>query len=207
MMGKSHLVANTALAVTTTAALTWFSRPGNPGWHSSVPLVGQYLPVLGQWFHSGAIDVSHWILNGHGLGVLWVFWLLAYWIGSVAPDVDQDGSMLSRYFHVDLIHRGWTHTNWVLLVLAVLSWFDPSRVTLAFTLGVLGHDFMDGLSVARRVGGYPLTPYKVITREDGSECVVSTEYGGLYQTDSTSEDVLLAFMVLIAIASFLLVWC
>lgn len=127
-------------------------------------------------------------------------------VGTLAPDMDMERSTLGRHFHIPVRHRGWTHTNWILLIFGVLAWLDPWGLCLWFFLGLASHLFLDELSRSGRVHWYPLTKYKVYINPRGDEVVVKRYWRGLYVTGSIAEYLLLGVLVAGALAAMWLVW-
>ena len=158
------------------------------------------------WIHGASGEMSmNWTLCALGTCAA----TITVAIGSLFPDIDSRNSRLGRHVHLPLRHRGWTHTDWLLILVLALSFVDPTGLSVWFFVGLLSHDVTDELSVAGRVHFYPLTKHKVITPSSDESIVVSCRYQGLYTTgsDSTSEKVVYrVLMVSCAIVIALSVW-
>ena len=158
------------------------------------------------WIHGASGGMSmNWALCALGTCAA----TITVAIGSLFPDIDSRNSRLGRHVHLPLRHRGWTHTDWLLILVLALSFVDPTGLSVWFFVGLFSHDVTDELSVAGRVRFYPLTKYKVISSSSGESIVVSRRYRGLYTTgsDSTSEKVVYrVLMVACAIVTALSAW-
>lgn len=69
---------------------------------------------------------------------------LCYFGGCLLPDIDQPGSLMGRYVHVEAEHRTWTHSIYPLLALFIMG--AAQRPFLWAALGVLAHLLMDSFS-------------------------------------------------------------
>lgn len=85
--------------------------------------------------------------------------LLVFMIGALAPDIDTESSELGRYvkpISTRLTHRTVTHTIWIVLLLAVASWFFHSSYLFAFTFGYTLHIIEDTFSRQGICWFYPI---------------------------------------------------
>lgn len=113
-------------------------------------------------------------------------------VGSLLPDIDQEKSMLGKIIHIPVQHRTWTHTIWVVIVLAIISAFVPCMLWLC--LGYTLHIFYDSLSKGGICWFYPLSKYKKWT--SGAQ-VKKNHWIYLYRTGETSERIITMLVTLI----------
>lgn len=175
MMGKRHIVCGLAsggaLFAGVTASLD--AAQGHELTHEVLASVHDALAP------SWASEMTH-----APLFIIGVVLVLA--LGSIWPDCDTSSSMVGRYVPTFAMrHRGWTHTDWALMLLVGMCLFDPTHLGWWFTIGYASHLFFDELSVAGRVHFYPITNFKVISR-GGHEIVVKKNWHGLYTTGAHS---------------------
>ncbi len=69
---------------------------------------------------------------------------LCYFGGCLLPDIDQPGSLMGRYVHVEAEHRTWTHSIYPLLALFIMG--AAQRPFLWAAFGALAHLLMDSFS-------------------------------------------------------------
>lgn len=110
-------------------------------------------------------------------------------VGTLLADADLPHSLMGRFMPwgtiwrrqsasepaiSPIVHRGWTHTLWVLLGVGVLA-ATVSPVLVWLLAGMVTHVLLDAMSMAGWVWYYPLMPstWKVIERGD-TRIVVST---------------------------------
>lgn len=161
-MGRSHLVAHTALGAGALMALHRLA--------SIEPQAGRegaeaLLDRAAGWVGAGASWAWDWLLP-HGGAWWWAVPALAlFWLGSLLPDVDNPRSILGRRVGevVPGPHRGITHTDWVLLVLLVASVPEPTRLVAFVWLGAWLHCELDAWSTAGRARFWPLGRWKLVT--------------------------------------------
>lgn len=204
MMGRNHIVGNAALAASLAAGTTWAARPQT----HVVPHDHELLIRADGWIHA----VASWVVGefhlAHLLMVPVAAWL--FHAGGLLPDVDSKRNstrlVFGRHVHVPLRHRGLTHTDWVLVLLGLLAWLDPTGLVAWLFLGWLCHDLLDELSSAGRCHFYPLTNYVVYTTPQGDEVVVKKRWKGLYTVGKTSETIFLAVLVAVSVLVVRQVW-
>ncbi len=207
MMGRSHVIGGAAVAVMGAAGLTWLSRLdlGAPsGWVARLPELSTRIRDAAQW----TLDVFE--LPGAGVSPAMIWYPMAalagllFVVGTLWCDIDSKHTMLGRYLHLPLRHRGWTHTDWLFLPAAMASPFEPSGLLAWFTLGWFTHLLLDEISRAGRVHFYPLTNYKVYTTPppDSREIVVKRHWVGLYKAGKPSEYIVLLALVIGAVAAY-----
>ena len=131
-------------------------------------------------------------------------------IGVLLPDIDTTGAItvLTKYHHLPIPHRGVTHT----LYFAVLMWlpglfFYPLRF---IAIGCLIHDIFDSFSKAGWVPLYPFGSHYMGRTPDGHQVVMTKRSHFIfYKTDGgRSEDIFLGifFGINVIIAVCLIVW-
>lgn len=198
MMGRSHLVGSVAFSTIAIAGATWLERTDR-----------SHLPARIPWsaeVESGLRQGATWFLTHvmpPGIDMVTLVWFVPIAIalmlfGSVLADADHDKSLVGRRLHIPVIHRGLTHTDWVLLGFGALVFVDPTHVSSWFWLGLASHAFLDELSSAGRVHFYPFTRHKVITTPDGNQVVVKQNWKGLYKTGRPSEYVVLTLFCVLS---------
>lgn len=184
MMARNHILGGTAMLVGG-VSLAYAGASWADEWLGS---------ISPGWLGQAGDAVEGWLRSSLWLG------LPLFWLGCLLPDIDSKSSKLGRLVHVPGPHRGLTHTNWVLLLLGVGAWFDPTGVVWWLLLGVVTHLVIDGWSKAGRVGFYPLGRYKIITFADGTPCVVTAKYRqGLYKSGKPSELIVLGCLLAVTV--------
>ena len=122
--------------------------------------------------------------------------VLIYYLGNLLPDIDLEHSLISKILHVHLpvVHRGITHSDWVVLIFIVLAF----KVYLFrfFALGYVAHLFIDSFSKAGRVPFYPLGKYYV----RNNIAISKRKHITLYSSEDNSEFVVLFIMSIVSIA-------
>lgn len=193
MMGRSHLVAHTALAGGGLVLLG-----------SLASLRGTWTGLAG-WAQDSVISASAWTweqLFPHGLAWWWVAGaLVLFYLGSLLPDVDNKSSILGRYFPRGWLgpHRGISHTDWLLAGLLLVSVPQVSRIMIFCWLGAVLHAELDAWSVAGRARFWPLGAHKTISQGNPPQpcVVVKTPRRPAYRTGQVSEYVTLSVCVVI----------
>lgn len=120
-------------------------------------------------------------------------------VGSLLPDIDQEKSTLGKIIHIPVQHRTWTHTAWVVIVLAILSIFLPCLFWLCF--GYTLHIFYDSLSKGGICWFYPISQYR--TWASGAQ-VKKNHKIYLYRTGETSE--LITTMLVTLVGTSMLIY-
>lgn len=176
MTGRGHIIANAALM--TTAVDAFGVRGGGSTW----------APAIVNWFLGGGLD--------HG--VAFVFGLLFFALGTLLPDADQPNSTIGRRFHIPVEHRTWTHTIWPPAILFALAALFPHLRLLAWlALGIVGHLWVDSMSVCGINWTYPYPGY--VTYPSGAVVKRGRHVFKLYHSGTMSENVVLVVMVAIAL--------
>lgn len=208
-MGRSHLVANTALGAGLLAVLHRLGEGVDVSGFGDLPVAGGLLADAAGWAQTGATWAWDWLFP-HGMAPWYlVTAALLYWLGSLLPDIDNSSSMLGRRFHIPVPgpHRGVTHTDWLLLVLLLVSVPGPTRLVAFVWLGAWLHCELDGFSTAGRARFWPLGSWKVVTLGHGDRaqpCVVRRRSRRLsYRVGEASETVALGLCVALGAAGVL----
>lgn len=119
--------------------------------------------------------------------------ILLYILGVLLPDIDTPYSAIGRRIHIPFKHRTWTHAVWFPLLFGIAGIFFKPLFWLS--MGMLIHDFWDSLSASGIHWFYPF-------RKDKTEHIFK-----LYHTGKTSERVVAAVSVVLAVVSVLLtIW-
>lgn len=216
MMGRNHLVVGTALGA---ALVVWTKALADPD-HGATAFLQEGIEAAGEapvmallaetvpwsvrlsepfsWLVSWAVplvDGSMWLLPWS------VAALCLFWLGSLLPDVDSAKSILGRHFPKGTFgpHRGFTHTDWLLVALLLVSLPGPMRILFWLFLGTALHDWLDGLGRAGRARFYPLgSGTKVVELSGGERCVVVTSHRGLYRSGRRSETIVAAVLLVLS---------
>lgn len=206
MMGRSHLLVHSALAVGGLALLDAVATSGVEG---SPAVVAHPAGFLVEWV-AVAARWSWDQLFPHQL-VWW--WLvpaaLLFWLGSLLPDIDNQRSLLGKRVSIPLgPHRGITHSDWVLWGLFAASVLPQTRILVFLWLGALLHAELDGWSTAGRVRFWPLTAHKVVNVGSPPQpCVVRHRPRRFsYRTGGPSELVAVLLGVGLAVAMGAAAW-
>lgn len=128
----------------------------------------------------------------------WCFWLFAgaaFLIGTLAPDIDNEKSMLGQMLHLNLEHRTWTHSIWAVLAAGILSCIAP--IFWWFTLGYVGHLVWDTPSKCGVCWFYPISKYRHFG-DNGAKIKNGHQYY-LYRAGNQSETILVAGLVIITV--------
>lgn len=220
MMGRNHLVFNVAVVTAVSSWVVVLSDPDRvptataDGWisSSSSKLFGVFDASAPSWLTGGPINdavvwLREWVFPTQDtafvsiLALLLAVLLLS--IGTLLPDIDSKSSLLGRFVHVSGPHRGFTHTDWVLITVFAVSLWGPTRLLFWLWLGMALHCSLDGLSTAGRVRFYPLGKYKLIPLSGGTFCVVRDgRHGALYRVGGTGEYVILVVTVALSVTAF-----
>ena len=122
-------------------------------------------------------------------------------LGSVAPDIDSERSLVGRYIHLPVEHRTITHALWipVFCIVVGLIWAAPLAW---FGLGWLSHIAVDGLSRAGVCYLWPLTDY---VRYDSGAFVARDHKSWLkwYGSDTPGRERLLVVAIVALVALLL----
>ena len=102
-------------------------------------------------------------------------------IGSLLPDIDESSSIIGRKFKLVgwlSRHRGFFHSFYFMLLVAVLFWFWSELAAFAFVLGFLSHLFLDSL-----------------TRGGVSPFLTKKRFKGLLKTNSLVEKIIVLVLL------------
>lgn len=105
-----------------------------------------------------------------------------FWLGSLLPDIDSKKSILGRFLHLPVKHRGVTHSVWALSILSILTLVCNPLFWL--TLGYFLHILLDSVSSGGICWFYPLQKYR---EYPGGAQVAPGHRVKLYRTGETSE--------------------
>ena len=206
MMGRSHLIAGTALGVGALALLHGLASLEGASALQGEIYSGAASTAL-QGVGDGARWLQGWLLPAEPGWRSWAYAALAaalFWLGSLLPDVDTKSSTLGRlvpWFPGP--HHGITHTDWFLAALLAASLPGPTRVLAFLWLGAAIHCELDGWGTAGRVRLWPLGRFRLITYRDGETCVVRPNPRRLhYSSGGPGEAVALGVSVALGAAMF-----
>lgn len=93
-------------------------------------------------------------LFGGAVALSFAVCVLAFLLGSLMPDIDEEKSTLGRYVPIisqNIAHRTITHTAWVIAALIGASWYFGNVYLLAFGIGYALHvleDYYSNQSIA-----------------------------------------------------------
>lgn len=203
MMGRNHLLANSALVGGGMLLLDGLRRLDDD---SVKALDDHYEQMVGTWaarwgelaqlVAAGADWLHGWIWP-HGYALWYVVGaVLLLWLGSLLPDIDSDTSILGRWVRLPLgPHRGITHTDWLLALLLLMALPGPTRVLFFLFLGAWLHCEVDGRSTAGRARFYPLGSWRLITLRDAPAVVLRKAPRPSYRVGGPSELVALVLCV------------
>lgn len=212
-MGRNHMIAGAGLGfagagllrgATKLEGFSWGSPPeALPDW--AAERIAQGISWLGEaatWFIDWLVPVE-----GEGL-LLWGYLALAgalFILGTLLPDVDSRKAKLGRLTRLGGLlgpHRGFTHTDWFLAVLLLVSLPGPTRVLAFLWLGAVTHAELDGWSTAGRARFWPLGSYRVKALPDGDLAVMRPSPRALhYRTGGLAEVVLVWVCVGLGVAA------
>ena len=182
MKGKSHIVTNIATAVFLNEAV----KAIQPIYTSKV-----YNHIKGFIEWRPSIETAASIGTTLISAASFLLCASLFVIGSLLPDIDQEKSTIGKIIHIPVRHRTWTHTIWVVLVLAAFSAVLPCIFWLTF--GYVLHIFYDSLSKGGICWFYPLSQYKTWT--SGAQVKKNHKFY-LYRTGETSELITTMLVVL-----------
>lgn len=151
-------------------------------WNHGLNVLSEYVAEVSTWIHQLFVNDDR---TGWGIALVGV---PLFVLGTLLADIDLPHSTLGRFMpwgvvwkrrrdlisESPLVHRGWTHTVWALLVVGACVVLSPVWVWLL--AGMVTHVMLDAMSTAGWVWYYPLFPsrWKIIER-GGTRIVVSTK--------------------------------
>lgn len=185
MMGKNHVVVNTALTIAGTsccAALAMSSYDALSRMNKVFLSVG-YPEVL-------SLNLDHGFLGSFPIYLLVAFFML--WLGSLMPDIDSKDSLFGRYLHLPFQHRTWTHSIWALILPSIGAFYVP--VLRFFVIGYILHIALDGVSQAGVCFWYPFKKYR---KYPNGAFVARGHFIKLYRAGDKSETWLMCTIVLL----------
>ena len=178
MLGKNHIVTSEACALGLAFTLL------NPlKFIESVPLLQIIrVEVMNHFFDLG---FSHIYLQAA------IIFALVYF-GALLPDIDSNTSILGRYVHLPLEHRGFTHSFYFLLPFLIIGYFNAYVLWIAF--GIFTHLLMDSFSYA----GNCWFNYKTGYIRYGSGAIVKKKHlFKLYRVGKVSEGFVVAIVIVL----------
>ena len=177
MKGKNHVISglSTILAIDGTVGLV--SKLMNNDLYTNM-----HTTIANFSFIDATINN---VINGIITAVICI---ILYIIGCLIPDIDQEKSTLGRFIHIPVDHRTWTHTIWMVILLAIPAIFAHCFVWLAFGCAV--HIFWDSLSKGGICWFYPISKYK--TWSSGAQ-IKNKHFIYLYHTGDITETILTIF--------------
>ena len=182
MMGRNHIVANTA------SALVLWSVPVICAASTFGPVVAVSEIMGAGWkYFLGDCSPIHLFIC-----------VVLFYLGTLLPDIDNDASTLGRYVHVPVGHRTWMHSIYPVVLFAVLSvWFKPFAWLAA---GYFGHLFWDSLSAMGVCWFYPFPGYL----DYGKARVKRGHWLKMYKSGDVSETIWTVCSVVVAICFIVL---
>ena len=200
MLSHHHIVASESLTLGVVSlvhgfgcvdAATFADNSESPMW--------AYMPAV--WLGAGFRMVEQWAVPAWAQSRFPLFIacaVLLVCLGAVLPDIDSSTSHIGRHIPFPGPHRGITHSNWMLIAMAVpIVWV---RIWLWLWLGMFFHDVLDAYSAAGRVGWYPLGRWRVVPSGSGDRVVVShAPHHRAYVTGGRGEVTTLVITLLIAL--------
>lgn len=193
MMGRNHLVVGACALGHAYAAEILIDRADIAPLTTVKEVTQSYLGISGMNQENVLVYMTANLL---------VVYLIAFFIGTLLPDIDSPNSLLGRYIHIPVEHRTWLHAIYLYLIPAVLGWFVHPVFSWLF-FGVFVHLFWDSLSASGNCWLYKLaSEYK--------------EYGGgakikkhhvlkLYHTGGWSEYILVVLITGATVGLFMLI--
>lgn len=181
MMGKEHMIVNSAIVTTVGCVCHEILLSSNHICYDIVSKVIDYFYPMGLYSR---------------LFLPWTFALfLAMLLGTVLPDIDSKNSILGRYIYIPLQHRTWTHTFWIVALLFVLGlrWSLIGGVFVGYFL----HLCIDAVSAAGICWFYPIQKYR---KYPSGAFVAKNHKMKLYYAGKRSEKVFFFFVILLCIA-------
>ena len=130
-------------------------------------------------------------------------WLnaMALALGSIAPDMDVDRSLIRQLtctdgLHYRGLHRGWSHSIWIIIAIGAAAAPIPLSFPRWFALGYVMHVAADALSTAGVAWCYPLrAPAWHIWKDS----VMRDRAPGLYHVGGRGEHIATGVLVLAAV--------
>ena len=139
--------------------------------------------------------VNYFSYNGNNfidMGIYIFLSSILFLLGSLLPDIDEPISMIGRWFHLPVKHRGLTHT--ILLLCGLLKW----PVFIWLILGCFLHIFWDSFS---RMGVCWLYPFSRYKEYNNGARVKKGKHFWFYRTARPSEYVVITLLVVLAVVS------
>lgn len=191
MSGRNHIIVNSIIGATAAVVCFTFSK--------ELPIVG-----YGDLIYRISSKLSSFLMfinpvRGNMQWLLWIAYMVLFFIGTLFPDIDNRKSMLGKIFYLPVKHRTWTHTIWIVILLAFIS----SKVywMFYFTAGYFLHVFVDAGSYSGICWLYPLSQY----REYASGAKVKKgKHLKLYRVGKPSEGVYLSVIFMLCICLIVL---
>ncbi len=173
MTGAQHLTASTGLLLIS---------------HTLAPKIE---PIISKGY--GLIH-QHYTTSDERTIILASGMTLLYYLGTLLPDIDLQGSTITRllHFHLPITHRTWTHAIWIPLLIFIASLKIP--VLLGLTLGYMAHLICDAFSSQGICFLYPFTQY--IHFYNGAK-IKNHHYIRLYDSQVPSTGWIMAAIILV----------
>ena len=189
MKGTNHIITNVSTVIVIDSCFKFLAQKFDIKIYDKIHDVTTWYP---------AVDTSSQ-LSSSIFGILVVAICAALFItGSLLPDIDHKNSTIGKMVHIPVQHRTWTHTIWVVAVLAVLSVFVPCFFWLC--LGYTLHIFYDSLSKGGICWFYPISQYRKWT--SGAQVKKNHKFY-LYRTGETSELITTVLVTLIGASTLI----
>lgn len=192
MTGKSHVACSASSAVMIGSSLRLVEKKYNLICNDNVVSFIQ--------------NAAYPYLSGYHQMLYIIWWVLAgiaFILGTLLPDCDNENSMLGKVIHLPFEHRTWTHTFWFLIPFLVGAFFHP--LFFYAGAGYFFHLFFDALSRGGVCWFYPISEYRSY---GGGAKVKKKHWCKLYSVGKMSEGVVAAVVVMIGIGMLIacVVW-
>lgn len=198
MTGKGHMIAGTSLIVINDALLNLLSKQISK--LSFVPdtfsLFEHYRNIISRiWIPEAASGT--WVAKS--ITVITVaLYLVIFWIGCLLPDIDHPNSIMGQRFHIPIPHRTWTHTIWIVAILAIPAIWIPAFFWLTYAYFL--HLCVDAFSRGGVCFFYPISKY--LDYPSGAH-VKKKHIFKLYRPGGRSETVVCCILIVFASISIL----
>lgn len=200
MTGKNHIITNTGTLICIGSGVAWLNKAAMNIAINTVDSTAN-LSFLQSVIVGGNNIIQQFLTTtflsmGNLPKVLFcVLVLSTFYIGTLAPDIDSENSMLGKFFYLPIEHRTWTHAVWIPIIFGLLALLQP--IFWWFVFGYMGHLIWDNASRGGVCFFYPITKYRHFGNTGAK--IKDGHFLYLYRTGQTSEYVVMGIVVAITI--------
>ena len=201
MTGKNHVITNTCSVVCAGSGIGWLHKVAtNISNFTTKPSFLQSVIIGFDNTIQQFLSTTFLHTNGTNSILFGILSISAFCIGTLFPDIDNENSMLGKFFHLPIEHRTWTHAIWFPIFFGLLALIEP--ILWWLVLGYMGHLVWDNASRGGVCFFYPISKYRHFGNSGAK--IKNGHFVYLYRTGKTSEGVVVGVVATISVIILIL---